>query len=66
MYFVKTIEENKPDVVNEFETELEAFKFAGDVLQSSRFNKAIVGMHNVFEPDYILATIISYNEIKFK
>lgn len=66
MYFVKTIEENKPDVVNKFETELEAFKFAGDVLQSSRFNKAIIGMFNPFESDYIIATITSRNEITFK
>lgn len=65
MYFVKAINSNGKENTYQFKEENLAYKFAGDIIQTSDCIKSIIGYKEPFSEDVVLSTITGHNEIKF-
>lgn len=66
MHFVKTYNSNNKEKVYKFEEANHAYKFAGDIIQSSDCGRCLIVHNEIFGEEEILTTIIGRNEIKFK
>lgn len=65
MYFVKTFNSNGKEKIHEFKEANDAYKFAGDIIQSSDCERSVISYSEPFGEEEILSTIIGRNEIKF-
>lgn len=63
-YFVKVFI-NDREIAYKFQDENQAFRFAGDAIQSTDCIKCIIGYDEIFGEEVVLTTIIGRNEIKF-